>query len=260
MRYFLLVAFLLFALRRLLTYLHIYQQEEYDSLRFIRWLLRSRSFDLRASLLILIVGGLQIAISLSPAIGAGFIGATLLAVAFFERDPRAASKKRLAMTGRATRIYGIAFAVMAMIALLYTLPDVALLLWLIPVQIIPFSLTLANLVLVPYERSVQKRFWNEAHQKLLSLKPTIIGITGSFGKTSTKHLLGHILELQAPTLITPGSVNTPMGIARVVREQLGSHHRFFICEMGAYGPGSIKRLCRLAPPDVGVITAVGMAH
>ncbi len=260
MRYFLLVSFLLFALRRLLTYLHIYQQEEYHSLRFIRWLLQSRSFDVRASLLILIVGGLQIAISLSPEIGAGLIGTTLLAIAFFERDPRAASKKRLVMTGRATRIYGIAFAVMALIALVYTLPNVALLLWLIPVQIIPFSLTLANLVLVPYERSVQKRFWNEAHQKLLSLKPTIIGITGSFGKTSTKHLLGHILELQAPTLITPGSVNTPMGIARVVREQLGSHHRFFLCEMGAYGPGSIERLCRLAPPDVGVITAVGMAH
>jgi UDP-N-acetylmuramoyl-tripeptide--D-alanyl-D-alanine ligase len=55
-------------------------------------------------------------------------------------------------------------------------------------------------------------------------------------------------------------VNTPMGIARVVREQLAPHHRFFVCEMGAYGPGSIARLCRLAPPDVGVITAIGMAH
>ena len=260
MRYFLLIAFLLFALRRLLTYLHIYQQEEYDSLRFVRWLLKSRSFDIRASLLILVVGGLQITILLSPAIGAGFIGTTLLAIAFFERDPRAASKKRLVMTGRATRIYWIAFGVMVMIAFLYTLPDVALLLWLIPVQLVPFSLMLANLVLVPYERSVQKRFWNEAHEKLLALKPTVIGITGSFGKTSTKHLLGHILELQAPTLITPGSVNTPMGVARIIREQLGSHHRLFVCEMGAYGPGSIARLCRLAPPNVGVITAIGMAH
>ena len=260
MKYFLLVAFLLFALRRLLTYLHIYQQEEYQPLRFIRWLLTSRSFDRRASLVVLIVGILQIAIRLSPEIGSGLIGVAFLVIAFFERDPRAASKKRLMMTGRATRIYGIAFAVVAIIGILYTLPGVALLLWLIPVQMIPFSLTLANLLLIPYERSVQKRFWNEAHGKLLSLKPTIVGITGSFGKTSTKHLLGHILELQAPTLITPGSVNTPMGIARIVREQLGSHHRFFVCEMGAYGPGSIERLCRLAPPEVAVITAVGMAH
>ncbi len=260
MKYFLLVAFLLFALRRLLTYLHIYQQDEYDSSRFIPWLFRSRSFDLRASLVILIVGVLEKVIYLSPEIGAGLIGAALLVIAFFERDPRTASKKRLVMTNRATRIYAIAFAVMAVIALLYTLPDIALLLWLIPVQLIPFSLTLANLVLIPYERSVQKRFWNQAHGKLLALKPTVIGITGSFGKTSTKHLLGHILELQAPTLITPGSVNTPMGIARIIREQLGGHHRIFVCEMGAYGPGSIGRLCRLAPPNVGVITAIGMAH
>ena len=260
MKYFLLVAFLLFALRRLLTYLHIYQQDEYDPLRFIRWLFASRSFDLRASLVILIIGVLEKVIYLSPEIGAGVIGAALLVIAFFERDPRAASKKRLVMTNRATRIYGIAFAVTAIIAFLYTLPGVALLLWLIPVQLIPFSLALANLVLIPYERSVQKHFWNEAHQKLLALQPTVIGITGSFGKTSTKHLLGHILELQAPTLITPGSVNTPMGVARIIREQLGSHHRIFVCEMGAYGPGSIARLCRLAPPNVGVITAIGMAH
>src|SRR4051812_33799272 len=260
MRYLLLIAFLVFGSQRLLTYLHIYQQEEYQPLRFIRWLLRSRSFDMRASLVVLIVGVLQIAIYLSPEIGSGVIGAAFLAIAFFERDPRAASKKRLVMTGRATRIYWTAFAVMAVIGMLYTPPGAALLLWLIPVQLIPFSLTLANFVLIPYERSVQKRFWNQAHQKLLALKPTVIGITGSFGKTSTKHLLGHILELQAPTLITPGSVNTPMGIVRVVREQLGAHHRFFICEMGAYGPGSIARLCRLAPPDVGVITAIGMAH
>ncbi len=46
----------------------------------------------------------------------------------------------------------------------------------------------------------------------------------------------------------------------MIREQLGAHHRFFVCEMGAYGPGSIARLCRLAPPDVAVITAIGMAH
>jgi UDP-N-acetylmuramoyl-tripeptide--D-alanyl-D-alanine ligase len=260
MKYFLLVAFLLFALRRLLTYLHIYQQEEYDSLRFLRWLLTSRSFDLRASLIVLIIGILEIAIYFSPSIGAGVIGTAFLVIAFLERDPRTVSKKRLIMTGRAQRIYFIAFAAMAIVGILYALPGVKLLLWLIPVQAIPLSLALANLLLIPYERSVQKRFWNEAHQKLLSLKPTVIGITGSFGKTSTKHLLGHILELQAPTLITPGSVNTPMGIARIVREQLGSHHRFFVCEMGAYGPGSIARLCRLAPPDVGVITAVGMAH
>jgi UDP-N-acetylmuramoyl-tripeptide--D-alanyl-D-alanine ligase len=107
---------------------------------------------------------------------------------------------------------------------------------------------------------VQRRFWREAHSRLEELRPVTIGITGSYGKTSVKHILGHILETQAPTLVTPGSVNTTMGIARVVREQLGPHHRFFVCEMGAYGPGSIAKLTQLAPPNLAIITAIGFAH
>ena len=152
--------------------------------------------------------------------------------------------------------------ILAAIAILYTLPGVPVIAWLVPLHVIPLSLAISNLLLTPYEESVQRGFWEEAHGKLKSLRPTIVGITGSYGKTSTKHLLGHILEIQAATLITPGSVNTPMGIARIVREQLGPHHRsFFVCEMGAVdGPGSIARLCRLAPPGFGVITAIGMAH
>jgi UDP-N-acetylmuramoyl-tripeptide--D-alanyl-D-alanine ligase len=56
------------------------------------------------------------------------------------------------------------------------------------------------------------------------------------------------------------SVNTPMGVTRIIREQLDDAHRYFIVEMGAYGRGSVERLCRLAPPDIGVITAIGQAH
>src|SRR6202050_4878731 len=88
----------------------------------------------------------------------------------------------------------------------------------------------------------------------------VIAVTGSYGKTSVKHILGHVLETAAPTLITPGSVNTAMGIARVVRERLQPHHRYFVVEMGAYGPGSIRRLCALTPPKMGLVTAIGMAH
>jgi UDP-N-acetylmuramoyl-tripeptide--D-alanyl-D-alanine ligase len=107
---------------------------------------------------------------------------------------------------------------------------------------------------------VQRRYWAEAHDKLGRLRPTVIGITGSYGKTSVKHILGHILESAGPTLITPGSVNTAMGIARIVRERLAPHHRYFVVEMGAYGIGSIRRLCALTPPDLGIITAIGKAH
>ncbi len=88
----------------------------------------------------------------------------------------------------------------------------------------------------------------------------MIAVTGSYGKTSVKHILGHVLETAGPTLITPGSVNTAMGIARVIRERLSPHHRYFVVEMGAYGIGSIERLCALTPPRIGIISAIGKAH
>lgn len=127
-------------------------------------------------------------------------------------------------------------------------------------QSLPVLLVVANKFLEPMEERVKAGFRNEAIDKFAKLQPKVIAITGSFGKTSTKHILSHILGAAAPTLATPGSVNTDMGITRVIREKLKPEHQFFIVEMGAYGPGSIARLCKLTPPDVGLITAVGAAH
>ncbi len=127
-------------------------------------------------------------------------------------------------------------------------------------QLLPIILVLGNLTLDPYERVVQRKFSGEARARLDELKPTVIGITGSYGKTSIKHILGHILKKNAATLVTPGSVNTLMGITRIIREQLEPNHRYFIVEMGAYGPGSIASLCKLTPPDYGIISSIGHAH
>lgn len=128
------------------------------------------------------------------------------------------------------------------------------------IQALPMLLVAANKLLEPYEERVKSGYRNEAIEKFNRLKPKTIAITGSFGKTSTKHILSHILGAAAPTLATPGSVNTDMGITRVIREKLEDTHQYFIVEMGAYGPGSIARLCKLTPPDVGLITAIGAAH
>jgi UDP-N-acetylmuramoyl-tripeptide--D-alanyl-D-alanine ligase len=127
-------------------------------------------------------------------------------------------------------------------------------------QLLPSLLVIANKLLEPYEERVKAGFRNEAIEKFAKLRPKTIAITGSFGKTSTKHILSHVLGAAAPTLATPGSVNTDMGITRVIRESLDDSHQYFIVEMGAYGPGSIARLCKLTPPDVGMITALGAAH
>lgn len=206
------------------------------------------------------------------------------------RSVRTTSKKPLVITARVKRIMavylGIAAGILLLIVLLAQLAPkgtnyafqidksgfgfasllfaweaVALAgLLLLFVQVPPFMLVVANKLLEPAEERVKAGFRKEAMDKFAALQPKVIGITGSFGKTSTKHILHHILAAAAPTLATPGSVNTDMGITRVIREQLTPDHQFFIVEMGAYGPGSIARLCTLTPPDVALITAVGAAH
>jgi UDP-N-acetylmuramoyl-tripeptide--D-alanyl-D-alanine ligase len=258
-----LIGFIVFTARRLLTYLHLFQQEEYDNPRFLAWLWRERAFDRRLSLVLLAVLAAEVLLqgwALPSGVFVAVVGVACAALAIFERDPRKTGKKPLAMTTRAKRIYGIALTLCAVLGIAAALATEFVLVWIIAVQLVPLTLIGANLLLAPFEARVQRRYWDEAHEKLRRLDPVVIGITGSYGKTSVKHILGHVLETAAPTLITPGSVNTAMGIARVVRERLQPHHRYFVVEMGAYGIGSIGRLCALTPPKLGIITAIGKAH
>ncbi|NLG24199.1 MAG: UDP-N-acetylmuramoyl-tripeptide--D-alanyl-D-alanine ligase, partial [Clostridiales bacterium] len=87
-----------------------------------------------------------------------------------------------------------------------------------------------------------------------------IGITGSYGKTSAKFILATILSERFDVLATPGSFNTPMGLTRVIREQLEPHHQVFIAEMGARHAGDIRELVELVRPAYGMITSVGPQH
>jgi UDP-N-acetylmuramoyl-tripeptide--D-alanyl-D-alanine ligase len=253
------LAFMAFFLRRQLVYLHLFQQDEYDNGRFLKGLFERRLFDRKASLVALaatLVGLVPGVPGLVPhmALVVGFV-----ALAATETDPRVVGKKKLAMTARAKRIYWLSAGCMLPVVALSCLSD-AIYSWLVPVQLIPTLLTVANLLLSPFENRIQRKYWLEASDKLKQLQPTIIGITGSYGKSTVKHIFGHILSTVDSTLITPGSINTSMGISRIVREKLQRHHKFFVVEMGAYGPGSISRLCELSPPHHGIVTAIGPAH
>ena len=106
--------FAVFALRRLVTYLHIFQQEEYDGVRFVRWMVRRAAFDRRATILLAAIGCVEAAGVLSQTAGGILAGSMFLTLAYFEADPRSSGKKRLVMTARAKRI--LAGAVLAAVA------------------------------------------------------------------------------------------------------------------------------------------------
>ncbi|MCC6598539.1 MAG: UDP-N-acetylmuramoyl-tripeptide--D-alanyl-D-alanine ligase [Alphaproteobacteria bacterium] len=244
--------------RRSLTYMHIYQQEEYDSPRFLKWLWANKAFDKRLSFIVVL--GVAASFFIPFLFANLFILAGFIFITSIEKDPRRESKKNLVLTSRAKRIFFPAYAIGALSGVWCFFKPELFWLWIITIQCAPLWLVAVNELLQPYEQGLQKKFRLEAQERLASINPKVIAITGSFGKTSVKHILGHILKTQAPTLITPGSVNTPMGIARILREQLEPQHQYLVVEMGAYGPGSIERLCSLTPPDMGIITAIGHAH
>ena len=180
-------------------------------------------------------------------------------------------KKPLVMTMRARRIYVTAFFLAAIIV------GVAMLLFgrsisasglFVAVEGLLFCYCLshclimcANWLLTPVEARITRRYYNDAARILRSMPGLrIIGVTGSYGKTTTKHYLNAILSEQYETLMTPGSYNTTLGVVRTVREMLKPYHEVFIVEMGAKNIGDIKEICDLVHPWGGVVTAVGPQH
>jgi len=126
---------------------------------------------------------------------------------------------------------------------------------------VPNILLLANWINGPMEKAIRDRYTRDAMKKLDAHSSlTVIGITGSYGKTSMKHYLNTLLRAKFNVLMTPGSINTPMGVVKVVREELNAAHEIFICEMGAKQAGDIRELCEIARPQYGILTSIGPQH
>jgi UDP-N-acetylmuramoyl-tripeptide--D-alanyl-D-alanine ligase len=178
-----------------------------------------------------------------------------VAIAFRERRYR--YKKPLVWTSRARRVFRLTAVLLlppALLALIHPTLSVGVL------QGAPLALILANIILRPFQERINRQFISEARSKLDRLNPIRIGITGSFGKTTVKYMLGEILEAAGPVYYSHGSINTVLGHTRHIRERLQWAHKYFVAEMGAYGIGSIKRLCDFIKPQYGIVTAVGAAH
>src|SRR3954452_10822259 len=103
------------------------------------------------------------------------------------------------------------------------------------------------------------RLASGVHARLTAGGLRTLGITGSSGKTSTKHLLGQVLAAAGPTVSPPGSYNNDIGLPLTVLDA-DEATRFLVLEMGSRGPGHIARLCRVARPQIGVVLNVGSAH
>ena len=127
--------------------------------------------------------------------------------------------------------------------------------------LIPWLVMLSDWIDWPIEHGFRAYYIRDAKQ-LLARNPDLIvvGVTGSYGKTSMKYFLSSLLGIKYNVLMPPGSCNTPMGIVKFVRENITLAHEVFVCEMGARRVGEIKEICDLVHPLHAVITAVGEQH
>ncbi len=125
----------------------------------------------------------------------------------------------------------------------------------------PFLVLLVNGLNHPIEKGIDQHYINDAARILREMPNLkIIGVTGSYGKTSVKYYLSTLLSTQYNVLHTPGNYNTTLGVVRTIRERMKPFHEIFICEMGAREVGDIKEICDLVHPNYGIITSIGPQH
>lgn len=234
---------------------HMFQHNSYREERYARWFRGGYKFGRAA-----IIAALAIVGFINNPVFLGFSAVFMTVIAW--RELRTTYKKPIVYTMRVKRLFLTATLFSAAIigVAAYFVPQYAKATALV-ILALPIVMLTANLLNKPWEALIARWYYNDAKRILRSMPDlTIIGITGSFGKTSTKHYLYRILSEKYNVLMTPGNFNTTLGVIRTIREYLKPHHQIFIVEMGAKQRGDIKEICDLVNPSIGIVTAVGEMH
>lgn len=255
--------------------LHMLQENLYnENNRYLKWMLKN--FMDFISLDIFIVGITLVGIFVTYDLKS--INEILMLVIFLllvivgfnwnRKNQNSQNKKKLVITARIKRL-------ITTTSIIYLIPVVLLAFnienyfntWiLLSIEAIMLYLNrivifIAMLINMPIEKLVYLHFKNKAMNKIKGMPNLkIIGITGSYGKTSCKNILGEILNVKYSALPTPKNLNTFNGLIMTINNFLDKFTDIFIAEMGAYVKGEITRLCKLVKPKYGILTKIGTAH
>ena len=253
--------------------LHMFQQNRYELHRYSYWIKTYMKQDLKTKIDIVVREALMIAIFILACIfpiSDGYLLAIyliiMLVITYLNilQEKSVNYIKPLALTARVKRQVAVMIGLNIIYFLVvFTLTKTSFYSLLIaianPLQWL--FIYLMAIITTPIEKMVHNYFLNDAKRILRShTNLKIIGITGSYGKTSSKHILQEILAEEYYSLMTPGSFNTPMGITITVRNDLQPIHEVFVCEMGADKVGDIDFLMKFVAPKFGLLTTIGPQH
>ena len=242
--------------------LQMFQQNSYRNERYFKWLAKNYASSDR---IVELAALIAIAIIWFVGINKWWLSLPcLMQLLLTAKTLMRKSKVKLKFTSRAKRLYFTSLALIVIAVVLHIVLNSLMAGHITAAADGVFTcvlLPIANIILRPVENRINNWYINDA-KRILNEHPglIIVGITGSYGKTSTKHFLETILSQKYNVLMTPGSFNTTMGVVRTIREYLKPTHEVFICEMGAKQIGDIKEICDLVHPKFGILTSVAEQH
>lgn len=247
--------FLAFLAMNIRKTLHMFQLNSYKPATHMRWL--------RSNLQSLLPGAIVAAAALAALVLGAAGGAVLAAVCAWACVvvwPKKA-KKPLVCTQRVQRQILTLVLLVALAAAVAFLTGGWFPVMAVVAAVSPLLILAVFYINKPLENAINRWFVNDAKRILKSCPDLkVIGVTGSYGKTSVKFILKTLLEAKYNVLATPESYNTPMGVVLTIRNQLRATHEVFVCEMGARHVGDIKEICDIVHPHHGIITSVGPQH
>lgn len=245
--------------------LHMFQQNRYEMKRYVKWIKENIAMGLVKSIVPLGISFVALILVFTRAPWYIFFVLGVLMCGYTWAIEKGTSYiKPLVYTARVKRqcvtMYVLWFALVIGCFCLFESKANGILVFLsyFVSWLLVFLMAMIN---TPIEHMFQRKFLNEAKQILTNHNRLIkIGITGSYGKTTTKNIVQTMLMEQYYSHMTPASYNTPMGISKTVREDLKPIHQAFVCEMGADKVGDISELMELVHPSFGIVTSIGPQH
>ncbi len=250
----------------LVKQMQMLQQNSYFPSRYFKWV--KTEYYIKFFLELTLSAGLIVSIKEDTGITVFILSSVILIIRILSAVySQKKSIKKLVFTGRVKRFFATAIILNTIFILLYALfsENIVGQIGYMFIAVLSFTSPLlcfaVRFITAPIDKAINKWYISDATRILRGYKNlTVIGVTGSYGKTTTKFIIERILSEKYNVVATPQSFNTPLGVVRTIREKLKPETQIFICEMGAKNVGDIKEICDIVNPDIGIITSVGPQH